>query len=149
MSAPSGKSPTGGHGEIGATDPEGLAAVHVMVTGCSPSSTASALELGMPYYLGVRHALGAVRGRDLIAWDVDADVWVRHPTTPPAARASSPRLLGDEFELLTAETHDDYEYLFPRLALSGIHHVLRARRRLPARPGAAHRRGRAGVYPQA
>ena len=77
----------------------------------------------IPYHLAYGTALGAVRERDLIAWDPDADVWVASEHHPRLVAACA-ELLGPDFELLTAETHPDYEYLFPRLALRGTHHVL-------------------------
>lgn len=120
MSAPTGKS--SGQGPIGATDPEGLAAVHVMVNRLLAELDRVALELGMPYYLGYGTLIGAVRENALIPWDVDADVWVRHSDYSLLTQ-ELPGLLGEDFELISAETHDDYEYLFPRLAIKGIHHV--------------------------
>ncbi len=75
------------------------------------------------YTLAYGTAIGAVRDGDLIPWDPDADVWVAS-ADHPRLRAACAELLGPEFELLTPETHDDYEYLFPRLALRGTHHVL-------------------------
>lgn len=82
----------------------------------------AAAEVGLTYYLAYGTALGAVREGDLIAWDVDADVWVRHEDRVLLTSAFREALPAD-VELLTAETHPDYEYLFPRLAFRGIHHV--------------------------
>lgn len=78
---------------------------------------------GIPYFLAYGTALGAVRDGDLIPWDPDADVWVPSEHHPRLV-AECARRLGPEFELLTPETHPGYEYLFPRLALRGTHHVL-------------------------
>lgn len=78
---------------------------------------------GVPYLLAYGTALGAVRDGDLIPWDPDADVWVR-TEHHPALLAACAEHLGPEFELLTAETDPGYEYLFPRLAIRGTHHVL-------------------------
>lgn len=78
---------------------------------------------GIDYTLAYGTALGAVRDGDLIAWDPDADVWVAS-ADHARLRAACAELLGPEFELLAPETHPDYEYLFPRLALRGTHHVL-------------------------
>jgi lipopolysaccharide cholinephosphotransferase len=77
---------------------------------------------GVPVFLAYGSAIGAVRDGDLIPWDVDADVWLPHEHTQRFLAEAVP-LLGDRFELLTAETHDDYEYLFPRLVFRDIHHV--------------------------
>lgn len=82
-----------------------------------------ATESGIDYVLAYGTALGAVRDGDLIPWDPDADVWVASADHPRLVEACA-RLLGPEFELLTPETHPDYEYLFPRLVVRGTHHVL-------------------------
>jgi lipopolysaccharide cholinephosphotransferase len=82
-----------------------------------------AARVGVPYYLAYGTAIGAVRDGDLIPWDVDADVWLPHEHQARFVGEAA-ALLGPEFELLTAETHDDYEYLFPRLVLRSVHHVL-------------------------
>lgn len=108
-----------------ATDEEltaGLAEVHVLVRRLLAELDRVATEIDLPYVLAYGTLLGAVRGRDLIPWDVDADVWVHHDHADRLVRELAPRL-GPDFELLTAETHADYEYLFPRLVIRGIHHV--------------------------
>lgn len=107
-----------------ATDAEltaGLAEVHVLVRRLLAELDRAASAIGLPYHLAYGTLLGAVRDGDLIPWDVDADVWVRHDDAHRLGELAA--ALGPEFELLTAETHDDYEYLFPRLVLRGIHHV--------------------------
>jgi lipopolysaccharide cholinephosphotransferase len=79
-------------------------------------------QAGVPVLLAYGSAIGAVRDGDLIPWDVDADVWLQNEHYERFMTQAVP-LLGDDFELLTAETHDDYEYLFPRLVFRDIHHV--------------------------
>ena len=100
-----------------------------------------ATEAGIPYFLAYGTALGAVRDGDLIPWDPDADVWVASEHHPRLVEACE-RLLGDEFELLAPETHSDYEYLFPRLALRGTHHVLLSLDVFPLDPAPSSVRGR-------
>jgi lipopolysaccharide cholinephosphotransferase len=100
----------------------GLAEVHVLVRRLLAELDRVAGEVGMPYFLAYGTLLGAARSGDLIPWDVDADVWVHHDHAA-TMRRELPARLGSDFELLTAETHADYEYLFPRLVLRGIHHV--------------------------
>ena len=100
-----------------------------------------ATAAGIPYHLAYGTALGAVREGDLIAWDPDADVWVASEHHPRLVAACS-ELLGPDFELLTAETHPDYEYLFPRLALRGTHHVLLSLDVFPLDHAPASARGR-------
>lgn len=99
----------------------GLAEVHVLVRRLLAELDRAATAIGLPYVLAYGTLLGAVRGGDLIPWDVDADVWVHHAQSHRLGELAA--ALGPDYELLTAETHDDYEYLFPRLVLRGIHHV--------------------------
>jgi lipopolysaccharide cholinephosphotransferase len=78
---------------------------------------------GVRWFLAYGTALGAIRDGDLIPWDVDADIWLPHDQHQRFLDECVP-LLGPDYELLTPETHADYEYLFPRLTRRGIHHVL-------------------------
>ena len=103
-------------------DREGLAGVHGLVRRLLGELDRVATAHDVPFHLAYGTAIGAARDGDLIPWDVDADVWVRreHYARLVDVLAGA---LGPEFELLTPETHPDYEYLFPRLVLRGIHHV--------------------------
>ncbi|MDP2775044.1 MAG: LicD family protein [Nocardioides sp.] len=105
-----------------AVDREGLAGVHDLVRRLLGELDRVATLHAVPFYLAYGTAIGAARDADLIPWDVDADVWVRreHYTQLVEVLGSA---LGPDFELLTPETHPDYEYLFPRLVLRGVHHV--------------------------
>lgn len=100
-----------------------------------------AADAGIPYFLAYGTALGAVRDGDLIPWDADADVWVaseHHADLVDACR----RLLSPDLELLSAETHRNYEYLFPRLAVRGTHHVLLSLDVFPLDPAPASQNAR-------
>jgi lipopolysaccharide cholinephosphotransferase len=105
-----------------AVDRDGLAGVHDLVRRLLGELDRVATAHDVPFYLAYGTAIGAARDGDLIPWDVDADVWVRreHYDRLVGVLAGA---LGPEFELLTPETHPEYEYLFPRLVLRGIHHV--------------------------
>lgn len=99
-----------------------LAGVHVLVRRLLGELDRVATAHDVPFYLAYGTAIGAARDGDLIPWDVDADVWVRREHYPLLVEVLA-GALGPDFELLTPETHPDYEYLFPRLVLRGIHHV--------------------------
>jgi lipopolysaccharide cholinephosphotransferase len=103
-------------------DREGLAGVHELVRRLLGELDRVATAHDVPFHLAYGTAIGAARDGDLIPWDVDADVWVRreHYARLVDVLAGA---LAPEFELLTPETHPDYEYLFPRLVLRGVHHV--------------------------
>ena len=101
-------------------------------------------QAGVPVFLAYGSAIGAVRDGDLIPWDVDADVWLPHEHYAAFVEDAVP-LLGPDYELLTAETHDDYEYLFPRLVFRDIHHVYVRVDVFPLDPAPGGRR-RAAAY---
>lgn len=103
-------------------DLEGVAAIHELVRRLLVELVRVAGAADVPVFLAYGTAIGAVRDGDLIPWDVDADVWLPHEHHQRFLHEAVP-LLGPEFELLTAETHGDYEYLFPRLVLRSVHHV--------------------------
>ncbi len=105
-----------------AVDGEGLAGVHGLVRRLLVELDRVATAHAVPFYLAYGTAIGAARDGDLIPWDVDADVWVRHEHYPRLLGVLA-GALGPDFELLAPETHADYEYLFPRLVLRGVHHV--------------------------
>ena len=103
-------------------DQAGVAAIQVKVRELLVELDRVTTAAGVPVFLAYGSAIGAVRDGDLIPWDVDADVWLPNEHYAVLLEQAAP-LLGPEFELLTAETHDDYEYLFPRLVFRDIHHV--------------------------
>jgi lipopolysaccharide cholinephosphotransferase len=107
----------------GTVDLAGVAGIQELVRRLLVELDRVAARAGVPYYLAYGTAIGAVRDGDLIPWDVDADVWLPQEHQARLVGEAT-ALLGPEFELLTAETHDDYEYLFPRLVLRSVHHVL-------------------------
>jgi len=128
----------------GTVDRAGVAAIQDLVRGLLVELDRVAALAGVPYYLAYGTAIGAVRDGDLIPWDVDADVWLPHDHyTRFVGEAAA--LLGPDFELLTAETHDDYEYLFPRLVLRSVHHVFVRVDVFPLDPAPRDRR-RAAAY---
>lgn len=104
-------------------DERPLETLHVHVRRLLAELDRVAGEASIPYALAYGTALGAVRGGDLVPWDPDADVWVDSSHHARLVEECA-RRLGPDFELLSAETHHDYEYLFPRLVLRGTHHVL-------------------------
>lgn len=105
-----------------AIDLDGLARIQDLTRELLGELDRACRAAGVPYLLAYGTALGAHREGDLIGWDIDADVWVRREHHDDLAARVAP-LLGADYELLTPETHDDYEYLFPRLVRRGIHHV--------------------------
>ena len=105
-----------------AVDQAGVAAIQDLVRGLLVELDRVATLAGIPYALAYGTAIGAVRDGGLIPWDVDADVWLPHEHYARFVEQAA-ALLGPDYELLTAETHDDYEYLFPRLVLRSVHHV--------------------------
>jgi lipopolysaccharide cholinephosphotransferase len=109
------------HGGV-RVDRAGLAGIHDLVRELLGELDRVATETGLTWYLAYGTALGAVRDGDLIPWDVDADVWLPRDQYDDLLTRFAPAL-GASYELLTPETHEDYEYLFPRLAFRGIHHV--------------------------
>jgi lipopolysaccharide cholinephosphotransferase len=77
---------------------------------------------GLSYYLAYGSALGAIRHRDFIPWDDDADVFIwRHEYEQliEALRARLP----EDMTLQTPEDGTGYEYLFARIGIRGIEHT--------------------------
>ncbi len=120
---------------------DALREVHVLVRRLLEEFDRVSSAAGTTYFLAYGTALGAVRDGDLIGWDVDADLWLPHTELDRLLTAAVP-LLGDDYELLTAETHDDYEYLFPRLVFRGVHHVYLRVDIFPLDPAPRRRLGR-------
>lgn len=80
-------------------------------------------EPGVTYFAAYGTALGAVRDGDVIPWDGDADVLV--PAECFDALCTTLRLkLPAPYYVCDPESISDYEYLFPRVAIKGIHHNL-------------------------
>ena len=77
----------------------------------------------LTYFAAYGTALGAVRDGDVIPWDGDADILV--PAESFDALCTALRLnLPSPYYVCDPETFSDYEYLFPRVAIKGIHHNL-------------------------
>ena len=77
---------------------------------------------GLSYYLAYGTAIGALRHRDFIPWDIDADVFIwshEYERLIEALRARLP----EDVTLYTPEDGSGYEYLFARLGLRGINHT--------------------------
>ncbi|WP_372736447.1 phosphorylcholine transferase LicD [Nocardioides sp.] len=108
--------------EMRRVDQAGVAAIQDKVRDLLVELDRVATAAEIRYYLAYGTAIGAARDGDLIPWDVDADVWLPHDQYDAFLNRAVP-LLGPDYELLTAETHSDYEYLFPRLVFTSIHHV--------------------------
>ncbi len=106
----------------GAVDQAGLAQVQELVLELLEELDRVCRAHGLRYHLAYGTLLGAVREQRIIPWDVDADVWVAGEELPRLVEVLGAEL-GPAYELLTPQTHDDYEYLFPRLVRRGVHHV--------------------------
>jgi len=81
----------------------------------------AASEPDLAYFAAYGTALGAVRDGDVIPWDGDADVlvpWESFGRLCTALRLKLPA----SYHVCDPETYSDYEYLFPRVAIKGIHH---------------------------
>ena len=125
-----------------AIDHAGVAAIQDKVRELLVELDRVTRQADVPIFLAYGSAIGAVRDGDLIPWDVDADVWLRHEDYQRFITQAAP-LLGEDYELLTAETHHDYEYLFPRLVFHSIHHVYVRVDVFPLDPAPATRRAAA------
>src|SRR5215210_4679630 len=93
---------------------------------------------GVSYYLAYGTAIGAVRHRDFIPWDIDADVFIwshEYEHLIEALRARLP----EDVTLYTPEDDSGYEYLFARLGLRGIDHTLVHVDLFPLEPAPASR----------
>lgn len=100
----------------------GLGEVHALILELLAELDRVAAATGTSYFLAYGTAIGAVRDGTLIPWDVDADVWLPSQQYDDFLDRAAAQL-GERFELIAPETHPDYEYLFPRLTIRGIHHV--------------------------
>lgn len=100
----------------------GLGEIHTLVMELLGELDRVAAATGTSYFLAYGTAIGAVRDGALIPWDVDADVWLPSSGYNDFVRSAATHLDG-RFELMAPETHPDYEYLFPRLTVRGIHHI--------------------------
>jgi len=100
----------------------GLAEIHALILELLAELDRVAAATGTAYFLAYGTAIGAVRDGGLIPWDVDADVWLPSRQYDDFLSRAAAHL-DERFELIAPETHPDYEYLFPRLTIRGIHHV--------------------------
>jgi lipopolysaccharide cholinephosphotransferase len=93
---------------------------------------------GLSYFLAYGTAIGALRHRDFIPWDIDADVFIwshEYEQLIDALRARLP----EDVTLYTPEDGSGYEYLFARLGLRGIDHTLVHVDLFPLEPAPASR----------
>ncbi len=84
---------------------------------------AVANEPDVTYFAAYGTALGAVRDGDVIPWDGDADLLVPAECFDQLCTALRMNLPAPYY-VCDPETISDYEYLFPRVAIKGIHHNL-------------------------
>ena len=100
----------------------GIGRVHDLLMRILLELDASTKAAGLSYYLAYGTALGAIRHRDFIPWDIDADVFIwshEYEQLIEALRARLP----EDVTLYTPEDGSGYEYLFARLGLRGIDHT--------------------------
>jgi lipopolysaccharide cholinephosphotransferase len=77
---------------------------------------------GVSYFLAYGTAIGALRHRDFIPWDIDADVFIwshEYEELIEALRARLP----EDVTLNTPDEDGGYQYLFARLGVRGVDHA--------------------------
>jgi lipopolysaccharide cholinephosphotransferase len=100
----------------------GIGRVHDLLMPILLELDAATKEAGLSYYLAYGTAIGALRHRDFIPWDIDADVFIwshEYEQLIEALRARLP----EDVTLHTPEDGSGYEYLFARLGLCGVDHT--------------------------
>jgi len=102
---------------------DGVARIHDILRSALAEIDRVLTQAGCRYFLAYGTALGARRDGDLIAWDVDADLLLHSEDRPRALAALREGLEGTPFAV-EAPGDPDYEYLFPRVVLRGVHHTL-------------------------
>jgi lipopolysaccharide cholinephosphotransferase len=100
----------------------GIARVHDLLMRILLELDAVTSAAGLSYYLAYGTAIGALRHRDFIPWDNDADVFIWGHEYERLIEALRARLPAD-MALYTPEDGSGYEYLFARIALRGIDHT--------------------------
>jgi lipopolysaccharide cholinephosphotransferase len=100
----------------------GIGRVHDLLMNILLELDAATDAAGLSYYLAYGTAIGALRHRDFIPWDIDADVLVwshEYEQLIEALRARLP----EDLTLYTPEDDTGYEYLFARIGVRGIDHT--------------------------
>ena len=100
----------------------GISRVHDLLMRILLELDAVAGAAGLSYYLAYGTAIGALRHRDFIPWDNDADVFIwghEYERLIEALRARLP----EDMTLCTPEDGSRYEHLFARIGLRGIDHT--------------------------
>jgi lipopolysaccharide cholinephosphotransferase len=77
---------------------------------------------GVSYYLAYGTAIGALRHRDFIPWDIDADVFIWSHEYEQLIEALRERL-PEDVTLNTPDEDGGYPYLFARLGMRGVDHA--------------------------
>lgn len=95
--------------------------VHALLMRLLLELHAASTQAGVPYYLAYGTAIGAVRHKDFIPWDADADVLVWRHDYPRLVEALRTRLPHD-VTLHEPGDGSGYEYLFARLGIKGVDH---------------------------
>ena len=100
----------------------GISRVHDLLMQILLELDATTRAAGVSYYLAYGTAIGALRHRDFIPWDIDADVFIwghEYERLIEALRARLP----EDMTLYTPEDGSGYEYLFARLGVRGVDHT--------------------------
>jgi lipopolysaccharide cholinephosphotransferase len=100
----------------------GIGRVHDLLMRLLLELDAATKAAGLSYYLAYGTAIGALRHRDFIPWDIDADVFIWSHEYDQLIEALRTRL-PEDVTLYTPEDDDGYEYLFARLGLRGVDHT--------------------------
>jgi lipopolysaccharide cholinephosphotransferase len=100
----------------------GISRVHDLLMQILLELDGTTRAAGVSYYLAYGTAIGALRHRDFIPWDIDADVFIwghEYERLIEALRARLP----EDMTLYTPEDGSGYEYLFARLGVRGVDHT--------------------------
>lgn len=100
----------------------GIGRVHDLLMRILLELDAATDAAGVSYYLAYGTAIGALRHRDFIPWDIDADVLVwshEYERLVETLRARLP----EDLTLYTPEDGSGYEYLFARIGVRGVDHT--------------------------
>ena len=100
----------------------GIGRVHDLLMRILLELDAATNAAGLSYYLAYGTAIGALRHRDFIPWDIDADVFIWSHEYEQLIELLRTRL-PEDVTLYTPEDGSGYEYLFARLGLRGIDHT--------------------------
>lgn len=100
----------------------GIGRVHDLLMRILLELDAATKATGLSYYLAYGTAIGALRHRDFIPWDIDADVFIWSHEYEQLIQALRERL-PEDVTIYTPEDDSGYEYLFARLGLRGVDHT--------------------------